>query len=308
MGHRYVSGVNRRRFLAGMVAAATMATVKPPRVKAATLNPGDLLVSDVTNGCIVQIAPATGAQSVIAAGGNLLNPAGIALDVDGSLLIAESGAAKVIRIDPETGGQTVVSVGGYLVRPWGIAVTLDGTIIIADRDAAGGAGGIITVDPTTGLQTLLAFGGRLSDPVGVALDRHGFLFIADREFRGILRVHPKNGKQLIILSEVPDDGPYAIAIAANGDIYLTTVHHDGGGGIGRVIESEKKRKQRIVSTGGTLFGPYGIDIALDGSLFVTEADAFALDGGVLKIDPTTGAQTTITAGGNLREPIGIVIA
>jgi DNA-binding beta-propeller fold protein YncE len=309
MRQTHTTLLDRRTFLRTTLAAATASLLPLARgAAAATVNVGDLFVCDLTNACVVHVAAATSAQTVVSSGGHLLHPAGIALDTAGDLLVAEAGRAEIIRVDPSTGAQHVVSASGHLVLPWGIAVTNDGTIIVSDPGAVGGTGAILEIDAATGAQTILTSGGALIDPVGIALDRHGFLYVADHGLRGILRVHPKNGKQAVIVSDIPEDGPYAIAVAANGDLYVTTVHHDGGSGTGRVIRSRKKDNQTIISVGGTLFGPYGIDIALNGQLFVTEADGFALDGGVLRIDPTTGAQTTITSSGNFREPIGIVIA
>ena len=66
--------------------------------------------------------------------------------------------------------------------------------------------------------------------------------------------------------------------------------------------------QTILSSGGTLFGPYGLAVGFGGQLFVPDADAFALQGGVLRIDPLTGQQTVLTSSGFLSEPDGIAIA
>src|SRR5215211_121338 len=117
-----------RATLAGLVAVALLPAAEAGAV---TLNPGDILVSDVD-------------------------------------FLGESDA--VIRVDPATGAQTTVSTGGSFVDPFGVALEADGDILVADADAFGGLGGVIRVDPATGAQTTVSTGGSFVDPAGIAVE------------------------------------------------------------------------------------------------------------------------------------------
>ena len=44
-----------------------------------------------------------------------------------------------------------------------------------------------------------------------------------------------------------------------------------------------------------------------GDIIIADADAFAGLGGIIKVDPTTGAQTTISSGGLFVDPIDVAI-
>lgn len=85
---------------------------------------GDILVGDLPvhdPGRVVRFDRTGQDMHTIAVGGNLVFPAGIAVDRSGAILVANS-AKNVIRIDPASGTQTPVSTGGSFESPLGLAI------------------------------------------------------------------------------------------------------------------------------------------------------------------------------------------
>jgi len=60
-----------------------------------------------------------------------------------------------------------------------------------------------------------------------------------------------------------------------------------------------------VSSGGVFLTPWGIKWSMLGQLYVADADAFGGLGGVIEIDPSTGAQMPISAAGSFVNPSGL---
>ncbi len=175
----------------------------------------------------------TSAGEVVAAGGNLLSPIGVAIpdpnsDPNGDILVADSeasgGSGAVIRIDPVTGAQTVVSSGGNFVDPTGVTLAPSGEIFVTDPNAFGGPGAVIRVDPATGAQTVVSSGGHFSEPYGIALDAAGNILVADWGGPGaVIRVDPATGDQTVVSTGDNFENPRGVVVDANGDILVTDI-------------------------------------------------------------------------------------
>ena len=94
---------------------------------------GDIFVTTWSNegvGQIVRVDPATGAESLVASGGNLVGPIDLAIDENGDLVVLDYDAdARIIRVDPATGAQTVVSTDELLYSSFAIATGVAGAVI-----------------------------------------------------------------------------------------------------------------------------------------------------------------------------------
>ncbi len=267
----------------------------------------------------------------------------------GDILVADfnafpDGGGGVIRVDPVTGARTILSANGAprtgpgFADPAGMALAPGGEVLVADLNAFGGPGGVIRVDPVTGARTTLSenlapLGGpSFEDPSGIALDGNGDLLITDRSAfggssGGVMRVDRETGVRTAVShNDAPAGGPsfvepVGIALAPNGDIYVTDedAFADNSGGVIRVDPVTGART--VVSANGAPAGgpsfvePVGVLLGPDGDLLVVEEDGFAdASGGVIRVDPTTGARTTVSANAapagspSFRQPYGIALA
>ena len=183
---------------------------------------------------------------------------------------AASGAGAVFRVDPQTGDQALISSGGDLTSPVGVAVEADGQIVVADADALGGTGGVIRVDPVTGSQTTVASGGLFSNPFDLVVEPGGTILVVDPHASGaggVIRVDPATGDQSMVSS---------------------------GQEPGAALPLRE----------------VGIALEADGSILVVEqtlAGGTAGSGRVTRIDPTTGARTTISSGGSFASATGVAV-
>jgi sugar lactone lactonase YvrE len=252
-------------------------------------------------GRMVKVDAVTGAQESVSSGGLFSCPTGVASLANGDVIVADPCAKMVIRIYHRTGGQKAVSSGGKFVFPQNVRVAPDGSIAVADRDALGGAGAIIRLDAKTGAQTVVSSGENLLNPTDVALDTKGKLLIAD--FNSFAC------------------GPGGYTGAGAGAI----LRLDRSAGAASRADAWQP-SQSLVSC-DHLFqskGPYGIATETDGNILVTATTgdanpagapprapttsySYGVVGQIIRIDPATGAQTSLSAAGLLAAPIGIAV-
>jgi sugar lactone lactonase YvrE len=246
----------------------------------------DIVVSDSTtfganNGGLIRVAPTTGQRTTLSENNNPVggvdfeSPSSIVFDGSGQILVVDTfavGAVRnpgVVRVDATTGVRTAVSnnttpVGGpSFVQPTGIDIEAGGTIVVADLAAfAAGNGGVIRVDPATGTRTVLSRNGA-----------------------------PAGGPTF--------ENPFDLVVGPSGDIYVI----DSGDTVstGRVIRVDPVTGARtLISRNGAPAGgpsfafPQGITMDKTGRLLISDVSAFG-DGGIIAVDPTTGARTTVSS-------------
>jgi DNA-binding beta-propeller fold protein YncE len=316
-----------RILLAPLIAAALI-----PATAAAA--PGDPHVvytanSFTTGAVILRTDPASGALVEVSrngAQGTLFQrPYDLAVERDGNLVVADLGVpdlkdGAVIRVDPLTGRQSLVSSGGEFFDPAGIAVAPDGRLYVVDNRAPDNDGAVIAVDPRTGEQTLVTQGNQLDLPFGIAIERSGSLVVTNRLQRGepgagclplgrVVRVDPASGaQQLVAQGLVLGDiaWPLGVAIAPDGGIVVAN-ECAGGAGLVRVdpfaglqIDLTWNSPQDVLETPERMaFDPGGALLVSD---YNVGPDG---DGGIVRVDPDTGAQTLVRAGELFNHPLGI---
>lgn len=295
-----------------MVGVATLlagAVVIAPAA-ALTVRPGDIFVADpgdpsVTSGGLVQVDPVSGAATRIRHGAKAISQIGVAVEQDRDILVAESGGfgySALLRIDATTGDWTTVSGGLWssTMRSTGIAVERDGDILVTGA-------GVMRVDPRTGAQTMLSSGGLFVDTAGIALEADGSILVADagpwdRGAGAVIRVDPVSGAQTRVYSGGLLVRPYAVAVERDGKILVADPDAlDGAGAVIRIDSATGA--QRTVSSGGSFRDPVGIVLESNGDILVLDRSAFrhgeglsTYRGAVIRVDPVTGAQATVSAG------------
>jgi uncharacterized repeat protein (TIGR03803 family) len=138
-----------------------------------------IFVTDHGNGApkVLQIDPASGAQTVLVSGGPLAHPDGLAIDADGGLIVADSGAGGLFKVTNNGGVWSVAPVtvsGASFAYPTHVAVDpSSGDYLVTDgapsTPANATAGALYRVDATTGVATLVTSGGFFEQPRGLAI-------------------------------------------------------------------------------------------------------------------------------------------
>jgi sugar lactone lactonase YvrE len=297
------------RRTAGLVACAALALIAGPTSIAAAAE-RDLVVLDSSTASVIRVQ-ASGSQSIVSAGQNLVSPSGIAEAVDGSLLVSDreafGGPGGLVRVQPSSGAQSVVSSGVNFHDPTGLAVTADGTVLVTDDDADG-SGGVIRVDPVTGAQSIVSSGGLFDSPEGVAVAPDGTLLIVDRKafdgHGGVIRVDPLTGAQSAVSSGNYFERPRNIALATDGRVLVTDKKTPQPKGV--VIAVGPDGTQTLVSSGGILNDPRGMLVQ---GAEVVVADPGMSDGPALaRVDLSTGGQVVVSSAGLLSTPEGVALA
>jgi hypothetical protein len=275
------------------------------------LKTGDLVVADAG---LLKIDPVTGAQTPIVSGGGCCGGQRIAFASNGEIFALAGGPARVVRVNPATGTLTTISSGQFFVSPNSIALEANGDILVTDHAAFGGPGGVIRINPATGVQTPVSSDGFFSEPLSLAVAAGGDIFIVDSAAfgggGGVIRVNPATGIQSAVASGGNFHDPTGIALAANGAILVADPAGVAGqgGGPGRIIRVEPQTgAQSILSSAGLLVDPWGITVATNGDIFVTDPNGFSSGARVIRINPMNGAQSPVSSGGMLVGPTGIAI-
>ena len=223
-----------------------------------------------------------------------------------------NGNKEIVLVDPVTGDQSVVinlAAATPGVSLHGVAIPAAGKILAIDTNNAS----LILVDVASGTSVPLATS--LPGAVfGVAIEPTGNILVTTGPAHMVLRFDP-TGAPLTGFSGGSLSVPLAVAVAGNGDIYVS----DAGvfvGGVSTVIKIDPvTATQTIVTTGGNLNFPVGIALNPSGQIFVTDSpQALGMPVGasqVIQIDPAsppTANQTVIANSGLILAPAGIAVA
>ncbi|HEX7840691.1 MAG TPA: hypothetical protein VF469_24610 [Kofleriaceae bacterium] len=260
---------------------------------------GQLYVADFDNNKIRRIDLASYETTTVIAQSGFQRPFGLAFAADGTLYVStdndDSGGHSLMSgtiwsIAP--GSSSAVVVARAIGRPRGLAVLPDGKLAASDYDHHV----IQIVDPATGAVTLLAGAwdspgmvdgagtdARFSVPYGMAVRDDGALVIADFDNHRI-RVVTRAGVTTTLagtgiagfadgdLDVAKFDRPQGIAIATNGDVYVsdsdnfrvrritgTAVQTIAGDGTGGYHDSDDPLTSEF-------YGLEGLAVAPDGSM------------------------------------------
>lgn len=238
----------------------------------------------------------------------------------GDYLIADRGPYRntgvILAVTKVGSVQRLIST--QLKDPYDITVDAAGDYLIADYDydptgfGAGRGSSIFKIHRQTGVHTRLVFGPPLLTPLGVKVEADGKLLVVDADFGfgpgatsagAVFRIVP--GVSTNTLSSGNNFYfPQGLALAPNGDIYVS----DFGGAAqthpNRVIKVDKTTGAQTVITTGGLTRPIGLAVESDGlSLVVVDSTAKKL----IRVALPAGTQTQISADAQFIQPTHVAI-
>jgi sugar lactone lactonase YvrE len=222
--------------------------------------------------------------------------------------VADGSMTGVIyRVSPAL-GQSVLSAAGHLVSPQGMAFDADGNLLVADGGPGDSPGWLLRIDRFTGSQSVLSSGGGFVSPAGVAVAADGTIFVADAgpfsESGSVIKIDPQTGSQTPVSAGGLLGTPCDLVLR---DGAIVVLRGDAFGGAGRVVSVDPAGGQTTLASGDLFNNPSLRPQALAqepaGTLLV--AETHGLSGGVIRINPATGAQQQLDAAGLHIQPTGI---
>ena len=167
-----------------------------------------------------------------------------------------------------------------------------GDIGVADEGNWFGSSGRVLRLPSGGSPSLLAGGAPLSDPWAVAVAADGALLVADEGAEAVFSIDPSGTVDTVVDGDGLQD-PVGIALAPDGEAYVSDRQRD------EVLRLDLATG--ALSHVADLQSPTGIAMDQAGSLLVTDGIALR------RIDPGTGAITTVATGAPLDDPRDIAV-
>jgi streptogramin lyase len=211
----------------------------------------------------------------------------------GDILVTDRGTHSLLVVDPVTGVQTVLSTGGFFSEPEAVVVNATGRIFVVEADRFGAGSKIVEVNPANGAQSVLASGGSILDPNDIAIEASGMLVVADFSgpsgLGGILRINPATGAQSVLLN---GGGPFDLAVESSGQIVYTTFNF---------FNSLLVRFNPVTHVSATLNqdvgGAGGVAVEASGNILVSDGGSASDNAAhVFRVDPVSGARSTLTTG------------
>jgi sugar lactone lactonase YvrE len=276
-----------------------------------------ILRTDPAAGSIVEISR-NGPQGTL-----FQAPFDLAVEADGDLLVADMGTlctppqprcaedGRIIRVDPISGRQSLLAGGAPLVDPAGLAVARNGDIYVADNYEADDSGAVIRISPTTGAKTMVTEGRLLDLPFGILVDRDGSLVLTNRvQPNGCLpvlpgklvRVQPGDGSQQLISEGGLFEFPLGVALDSAGRIVVA--NECGPNALVRVVAATQSLLTANTA-GDVLATPERLALDPAGDFLVSDWALGDGDGGLVKVDADTGAQSLVRQGDLFNHPMGI---
>jgi len=193
-----------------------------------------------------------------------------------------------------------VLLGATPVTPARGAALVSGDMVVASQTG----GKVYVVKPSGGV-SLVSSGGLLNNPSHVIIDNQGIIFTAERTggtSPAIVRIDPATGGQTLVTSGQSLDVPVALAFDQSNNLVVGNRNEQ----LFRV--NPQTGAQTAITVLGGVRSIQDVEVDPQGRMVVVDAGIF--NGGLGKIvrfDPATGLQTTISQGDQLFNPSDLLI-
>jgi hypothetical protein len=244
---------------------------------------------------VLMVDPDTADFGEVALGGVPEGVRGVTHGPSG-VVVVSAGDLKLYRVD----GGAPVALGDLdpspPFGPVGITTDKDGNLLVGEVTS-----GVGRYSPT-GAPLPGYGGGLLGAVVGVTIAPTGDLYVTDVSAliggnNKVVKITPTGGQELVASGGLLNAGALVdLARAPNGDLYVA----QGLVGAAAILKVTAQGAVSPLAGGGFITAPAGITFGRGGELVVAEAD-----GQLIKVDPTTGAQTLFLADVPFTAPGGI---
>ncbi len=177
---------------------------------------GKIYTVDSGAGVVFRIDPKSGARRIVASGGKLGSPLGVAALSNKKLLVSDAAGTMgaVIAVNVKTGHQTFVVQRGDINDPYGITLSPNGKHAYAAIDLPLADQSIVRVAVKTGAVKTVAHGAPFDGITDVAMGLDGKLYVVDDDpgHPEVLKVDPKSGHVHVFAHGGKLTGPEGITI------------------------------------------------------------------------------------------------
>jgi sugar lactone lactonase YvrE len=185
---------------------------------------GNLFVTDQGNGTVKEIAAATGYTTASTVANGFSIPVGVAVDRDGNLFVADIGSNQLYELLVATSYSVRITIPVFFTNLSGVAVDANGNLFAADQND-----GIQEIPASGGYRMLvnLASGNQnIVQPFGIALDSAGNLYYTDLALGGVFEIFQSSGYQTVVPVAANLNEPTAVAVDANGDVFIAEANNN----------------------------------------------------------------------------------
>ncbi|MBJ8347083.1 serine/threonine-protein kinase [Antrihabitans sp. YC2-6] len=187
------------------------------------------------------------------------DPAGIAVDTEGTVYVADGENNRILSLRDDAASQDVLPFDN-VASPGGVDVGADGEVTVASF----GTGDLIRLDQRTGTETVLTDQfTHVFDVASSPVDNSVFVTDAGR----LYRLAPVTSRGTITEISIPDGQANWLAVAPDGTVVVTD---RAAGRIGRV-DPDSGRYEPIAVDG--LRQPGGVAVDSDGRIFIVDGNS-----------------------------------
>ncbi|MGO8756757.1 MAG: putative Ig domain-containing protein [Terracidiphilus sp.] len=242
-----------------------------------------------------QIAFVPGVSANLATGTTFSQPAGVAVDGNGSVYVADSVVPALYQI--QSGASIATSLSSAFTAPMGVAVDGNGDVFVADpsgdtvKEFVAVNGSVSTTPATLGGYTEGGSSFSFSAPSGAAVDSAGNVYIVDASANSLYEILAASGYSVVTTLNSTFNGPEGVAVDSGGNVYVA----DTGNNAIKEIAAQNGHvtsSSTVSAVGGsfTFDAPQSVTVDGNGNVYVTD------DAGVYEIPAGTNTVTTLVSG------------